>query len=122
MKLNKKDKVKIFLASVFVGLLNGFLGGGGGMVLIPLLENFLKLETKKAHATAIFVMLPLSIISAVVYLISRNVDIFSLGFVGVGSVVGAIVGAVLLSRLNSKVIRIIFAVVLLIAGVKMIVG
>ena len=53
-----------------VGFINGFFGGGGGMVLVPLLEKVLGCPVKKSHATAIAIILPVSLAGAITYIIS----------------------------------------------------
>lgn len=122
MKKNKKiSKWLISLLSVGVGLINGFFGGGGGMLCVPLIEKGLKVENKKAHATTIAVILPLSIISSVVYILNNKMDFFNLSMVTIGVVLGGVVGAFLLKKLNNKVIRIIFALAMLIAGFKLVI-
>ena len=66
MKSKKKLKngaIKGFFAAL-VGFICGFFGGGGGLVCVPVLERVYKLPTKQAHATAIMVIFPLSVISS----------------------------------------------------------
>ena len=105
--------------SALGGFINGFLGGGGGVVVVALLLSVLKLNQKYAQATALLVILPLTIVSAIVYLIKGSVDWTPTLWVTLGVVVGGILGALLLSRLKSSVAKIIFALVLIAGGVKM---
>ena len=51
---------------VAVGLLNGLLGAGGGMVTVPLLDR-LGVRGQKSHATSLAVIVPLSFVSAWLY-------------------------------------------------------
>ena len=37
-----KDKFKLILSGLTIGIVNGFFGGGGGMICVPLLEKILK--------------------------------------------------------------------------------
>ena len=104
---------------VFSGFVNGLLGGGGGMIVVPMLCYLLKRKSKEAHATAILIILPLSLISSIFYTIFGKFN-FSIGVpVSIGVVLGGAVGALLLSKIKSKWISIIFSVVMMIAGVKM---
>ena len=64
------------ITGAIIGFVNGFWGGGGGMVCVPLLQNVIGLPEKKSHATTLLIMLPLSIASLVVYLINGNIPIF----------------------------------------------
>lgn len=123
MKKNKdlKQKILSLLSGVLIGIINGFFGAGGGMLCVPLLEKVMKTENKKAHSTALMVMLPLSIVSSVVYSLSFSVDWFMVIFVGVGFIAGGAFGAGLLKKLNNKVIRIIFSILVFASGLKMVI-
>ena len=117
-----KNKKKFFIALAFgilVGFINGFFGGGGGMIVVPLLA-FLGLEEKKAHATAILSILPISIASAIVYILKNEVNFYELGFTTLGFVLGGIVGALLLKKANNKVLKFIFSLIMIAAGIKII--
>ena len=119
----KTRKINVFwliLCGVFIGFINGFWGGGGGMICVPVLVNILKLPEKKGHATTILIMLPLCIASFVVYLINGSIDILLAVNVGVGFVIGGIIGAILLKNLNNKVLKILFAIIIIAGGIKLI--
>ncbi|MBR2975079.1 MAG: sulfite exporter TauE/SafE family protein [Clostridia bacterium] len=112
-------KSALVLGGVVAGFINGFLGGGGGVVIVSLLLSVLKLDQKKSQATALLVILPLTVVSAVVYVVYGNVDWRTALFTTIGVVAGGIVGALLLKKLDSNVVKMIFAIVLILGGVKM---
>ena len=117
-------KVKIWQIIVFgalIGIINGFFGGGGGMVVVPLLNKLFNLEQKKAQATALFVILPISLVSTIVYLCNNSIDFASGWPVILGIVVGGIVGAKLLNKLKNKDIKGIFIFFMLLGGVGMLI-
>ena len=114
-----KNKLYLLLTGAATGLANGFFGGGGGMIVVPLLVFLLKVKTKIAHATAIAIILPVSVISAVIYFIGGGFD-FSVGIPsGIGVVAGGAAGAWLLGKLSSKTVTRVFAAVMFAAGVKL---
>lgn len=115
----KKIVITGLIGGLIVGFLNGFFGGGGGMIVVPLLMFLLHMEEKKAHATAIFVILPLCVISSLVYILQGSMNWTQLGFCTIGFVVGGTFGALILKKINNKVLRIIFSVIMVGAGVKM---
>ena len=120
MKERVKTKVKgvaLMLAGVAVGALNGLLGGGGGMVTVPALRYLGGLPTKKAHATAIGVMLPLSLISVVTYTLGGVYAVRAGALSAVGVFLGGLVGASLLSRLAVGVVAVLFYALMIAAGV-----
>ncbi len=116
--LNSKKIWILIIVGVFIGAINGFFGGGGGMIVVPTLL-FLGLTNKCAQATAILVMLPISIASAVVYYTFGFVDWLNVLYVGAGSIVAGILGALLLNKLSSNVLKYIFALVVMGAGIRM---
>lgn len=108
--------------AILVGFINGFFGGGGGLILVPVLQKIYKLETKKAHATAILIMLPLSIISSIIYIIKNDFNIKITAFVCFGVLLGGFVGAIFLKKFNVCLVRWLFIIVLFASGVRMIAG
>ncbi len=120
MKKFISNSLKIF-SGVFIGFINGFFGGGGGMLCVPLLEKVFKLETKKAHATAILIILPICITSAITYMVNGNFNLSATLNIGVGVILGGIIGATLLNKLNSLVTAVIFSLLMILAGIKMVV-
>ncbi|MBE7075665.1 MAG: sulfite exporter TauE/SafE family protein [Clostridiales bacterium] len=118
-KLSFKQVLVLCICGALIGFVNGFFGGGGGMICVPLLEKVLHLENKYSHATAIVVILPISFISAVIYLLSGNLETIPFLTVGSGVVVGGILGAYALKFLPSKIVRIIFVCIMLAGGIRL---
>ena len=120
---SKKQKkshsvVLLIFIGLLIGFLNGFFGGGGGMLCVPLLMYAFKMEDKKSHATALLVMLPISIVSFCVYLSNFQLDLDLTLFVLGGSVLGGLVGSILLKKMSNQWIRLVFAIVMIVAGIK----
>lgn len=118
-----RDKNKFFktaIIGVVVGLCNGLFGSGGGTVVVPAMEKFLDMEEHKSHATAIAVILPLTVVSAVLYIYKGFFD-FSLAWqVSLGGVVGGAIGAFLLKKISAPLLRKIFGVFIMAAAVRMV--
>lgn len=102
-----------------IGVINGFFGGGGGMVAVPALERAYGQKSKNSHATSIAVILPVSVASAVVYLTGGGVDYLMLGVCTLGSSVGGILGSFALKKAANRSISAIFCIVMLAAGIRM---
>ena len=101
-----------------MGFVSGFFGGGGGMLCVPLLQKCMGENAKVAHATAMPIILPVSAFSAVAYALEGFFSLTETIWTGVGALVGGVIGALLLKKLDSGAVRIIFAVLMLAAGVK----
>ena len=119
MQLTAKNKWVLVVLGGLSGFINGFLGGGGGVLVVSMLLTVLALPQKNAQATALLVILPLTVVSAVVYLVEGVIDWKPTLWTTVGVVLGGVVGALLLSKLNGDVVKIIFALVLILGGIKM---
>lgn len=116
---NRWKKWLLPVAGLFIGFINGFFGGGGGMLLVPTLKFLGGLEQKRSQATAISIILPLSLISALIYTFKGIFDI-NIGLsAGSGVIVGGLLGAYILNKLSNKVLCIIFYILMLVAGIKM---
>ena len=118
----KARKVNVFwliIAGLIIGFVNGFWGGGGGMICVPILVNLLGLPEKKGHATTLLIMLPLCIASFVIYLIKGSVEVLTAVNVGVGFVIGGVLGALILKNINNLVLKLIFSLVIIAGGIKL---
>jgi uncharacterized membrane protein YfcA len=111
-------KLYLYFLGLITGIINGLFGSGGGMVVVPLLEKA-ELEPHKAHATSIAIILPLSIISAFFYLKSGSFELLSaLKFIP-GGIAGALLGCLFLRKVPTKLLKKIFGILIIIAGVRM---
>ena len=82
------------------------------------MKKFMKLEEKKAHATAISVILPLTIAGMIVYSRAGFADALIIIKASIGGIAGAIVGAKLLSKLPPRYIKMGFGIVMIAASVR----
>lgn len=105
-----------------VGFLNGFFASGGGIVAVLILKKFFSLEEKKAHATSISIILPLTLAGVFVYTGGGYSDVPVIIKASAGASVGALVGALVLSKLPPDYIRMGFGAVMVLASVKMFLG
>ena len=119
-KINIIRKIILIVLGMFVGIANGLFGSGGGMIAVPALKYVSGLDQKSAQATAIAVILPVSIISAVIYILGGKYDLMIGLYVGGGAIVGAVLGAFVMSKLSNKFLTIIFCLLMIAGGVKII--
>lgn len=119
MDLSNKNKCLLALLSAVAGFVNGFLGGGGGVIVVAVLLSVMQLHQKYSQATALLVILPLTVVSAIVYLINGSVKWEPTLWVTLGVVAGGVVGALLLSKINGNTSKLIFALILVAGGIKM---
>ncbi len=112
------ENLKSTVGGLIAGFANGMLGAGGGMLAVPALQKS-GLDRKEAHSSSVAVILPLSLFSAVLYLLNGNVKLSdALPFIPWG-LIGAVAGTFLLRRLPDKWIRRIFAAFMIWAGIRL---
>lgn len=117
MKHKHQKVIKHILLGAAAGFINGFLGTGGGIILL-----FSEMLSKKngdrrdGFAETLCVTFVLSAVSACIYFAAGSVDAGELSVFCIPAVFGGIAGALLLDRLPTWVTGKIFAVLVIIAG------
>jgi hypothetical protein len=115
----KNEKIKLTITGLLAGFINGLLGSGGGVLVVLYLTIIAGIAQKKSQATAIAVILPLTILSSVIYAKDGYVDWPVLWKVALGGIAGAIFGACLLNKIKGKFSKKLFAIFLFLAGLRM---
>lgn len=109
----------LFLAiGATAGVVNGLFGAGGGLLLVPLMSRYCRLEPKQAFATSLFVMLILSLVSLTVYLFRGTVDITAALPYLLGGIGGGVIGGIWMKNVQVKWLRLALAAFLLYGGIK----
>ncbi|RLI22247.1 sulfite exporter TauE/SafE family protein [Candidatus Bathyarchaeota archaeon] len=113
-----------FWAAPFLGLAAGFcsglLGIGGGAVLVPAMNMGLGIPIHIAVATSMFIMIFTSISGTLTNIWLNQIRFDYAILLAVGIIFGAQFGAHYAAKVSAKNLRKMFAVVLLIASVRMI--
>ena len=117
MKFTNSKKIISLFCGAAIGIICGLFGGGGGILAIPVLTKLYKMQEKQAHATSLFVMLPLSFIAAVAYFCGNKVQIMPSVYVCTGMSIGGIIGIKVLSKISDSALRMVFSVLMCITGV-----
>lgn len=112
-------KQKTIFIGLITGLANGLFGSGGGTVVVPCMEKYLDIDAHKSHATAIAIILPLSVLSAIIYLFKADIPWIETIVVSVGGIIGGFIGAKLLNKISGRWLHIIFGAAMLMAAVRM---
>lgn len=112
-------KIKLIAGGFLVGVINSLFGAGGGMIAVPLLTSH-GLSQKEAQATAVSVILPLTVITTIIYFIQGNLNISEAVPYILPGIIGAVIGSFVLKMLPDKVLKKIFALFMIWAGARMI--
>lgn len=100
------------------GIINGLLGAGGGMLIVPILKKY-GLDQRSTHATSVCVILPICILSAIIYLSKGMVKLDDALPYLPFSIAGAIIGSFILARINQNLLRKIFGGFMLWAAIQL---
>ncbi|MCD7772891.1 MAG: sulfite exporter TauE/SafE family protein [Ruminococcus sp.] len=111
-------KYGFWIVGILTGIANGLFGSGGGILAVPLLK-YLGLDQKKAQATSISITAVLSVASLTVYLSRGSVSLVNtLKYIPFG-LLGALVGSQILKKINPDALKVMFAIVLIITGLRL---
>ena len=119
--LNKiKDSLKNGVQGIAVGLVNGVFGAGGGMLAVPLLKKS-GLDLKSSHANAVAEILPITVISAILYIVKGKVALSdSFTYIPTG-LIGAVIATFALKKISNKWLRRIFGGFMIYAGIRLLI-
>lgn len=119
MKKKVKNFVTISLMGMLIGIVNGCFGAGGGMIAVPMLKK-VGLDVKESHANAVAVILPITLISGIMYLMKDYVKLSdAISFIPTG-VLGAVLGTLALKKISPLWLKRIFGGFMVWAGIRLI--
>ncbi|MBQ1951176.1 MAG: sulfite exporter TauE/SafE family protein [Clostridia bacterium] len=111
-------KWKYIIAGSLAGIANGLFGAGGGLILVPLLVNWAGMEEKKAFATSVAIILPLSIASYIMFCLKGgNVWGEAVPYL-IGGIVGGLLSIKLFRRVSAVWLHRLFGLLILYGGIK----
>ena len=116
---NWKSYLPFGLAGAAAGLINGFFGAGGGMVLVPLLIHLGKLPDKEAFASSIAIILPLCLVSLFVYGASGSLPLAEAWPYLLGGLGGGLLGGLLFRQVKPKLLHRLFGIIIVWGGVRL---
>ena len=113
----------LVLIGVAAGMLSGFVGVGGGIIIVPALMWALGFTQPQATGTSLAVLLlPVGILAVINFHRSGNLDWKAAFVIAAAFVVGAYFGSRLSLTLPSDTVKKVFGGVMIIAAIKLIFG
>lgn len=123
---NKEHFLLLCSGGFAAGIANGLLGAGGGIIMTFVLARVIRDENdedskrRDVFANVILSILPISALSALIYLLRGSFSLDNFSPFLLPSVVGGSAGALLLSRINVTFLKYLFAVLVIFSGIYMI--
>ncbi|MCQ2454941.1 MAG: sulfite exporter TauE/SafE family protein [Clostridia bacterium] len=118
MKTKIIDYAKKAGVGIAVGIVNGMFGAGGGMIAVPLLRSC-GLDQKNAHRNAIAVILPITVLSAIIYLFKDYVKLNDAYIFIPTGLIGAYLGSKIIAKISPKILKGIFGGFMIYAGISL---
>lgn len=116
----------LVLIGLFAGAMSGFVGIGGGVIMVPALVYVMGLSQMEAQGTSLILMLPpIGVMAVMNYYKAGHLSstLITYGIViAIAFVVGGYFGSKLAIRLSDSVVKLIFGVLMLYISIKMIYG
>ena len=106
------------MAAALAGIVNGLFGGGGGMVLLPLLGKEKSLAGRALFANSVAIILPICMVSVAASALRGTLPLFEALPYCIGGSIGGIVGGRLFKKLPPRWLKRMFALFLLYAGIR----
>jgi uncharacterized membrane protein YfcA len=113
--------VMLILIGLAAGIFSGFVGVGGGVLVVPALVFFLGLTQHQAQGTSLaLLMMPVGIFAVYNYYKAGNVNIHYALLIAAGFVLGAYVGSKLSLKISPEIVKRVFGIFMLLVALKMI--
>lgn len=116
-KLSRKQLLIGVAIGLGAGLMSGYVGVGGGFIMVPLMLSLIHIPMKLASGTSLIAILILAIPGTIENGLVGNIDYVVGLSVAIGSIPGAILGAMLVKRVPERALRFIFGGFLIIAAI-----
>jgi uncharacterized protein len=101
------------------GFVSGFLGVGGGIIMVPLILLWVRTDRHTAHATSLTAIFAIAASALIGYAGGESIDLPLGVALGAGGLIGAAIGARAMNRMSPTALKVVFALALLVAGVRM---
>ena len=116
-RLSRKQLLIGAAIGLGAGLVSGYVGVGGGFIMVPLMLSLLGLPMRLASGTSLIAVMLLAIPGTIEQGLLGNIDYFAGLAVAVGSVPGAVIGARLVRVIPERALRFLFGGFLIVAAV-----
>lgn len=119
-KLSRKQLAIGAAIGLGAGLASGYVGVGGGFIMVPLMLSLVGISMKQASGTSLIAVMLLAIPGTIEQGLLGNIDYMAGIAVAVGSIPGAVVGARLVRLVPERTLRFIFGGFLIVAAVVLV--
>ncbi len=113
----------LVLIGVSSGILSGFVGVGGGIIIVPSLVFLLGMTQHQAQGTSLFILLlPVGVLAVWNYMKAGHINWTYGIIVALTFVVGGYIGSRLSLKMSPHSVKFIFGIIMILISLKLIVS
>ncbi len=119
LSLSRKQLLQGAAIGLIAGLASGYVGVGGGFIMVPLMLSVIGIPMRKASGTSLIAVMILAIPGVIEQALLGNINYLAGIAVVVGTIPGAVVGARLVTKVPERTLRFVFGCFLIVAAVML---
>lgn len=120
VKMTRKQLLIGVGIGLVAGVASGYVGVGGGFIMVPLMLSLVGIAMKQASGTSLIAVMILAVPGVIEQGLLGNINYLAGIAIAVGSIPGAIIGARLVRVVPERMLRFIFGGFLLVAAVMLV--
>ena len=114
--LSRKQLLQGAAIGLIAGLASGYVGVGGGFIMVPLMLSIIGIPMRKASGTSLIAVMILAIPGVIEQGIIGNINYLAGIAVVIGTIPGAVIGAKLVTKVPERTLRLLFGCFLIVAA------
>ena len=118
--LSRKQLLQGALIGLVAGLASGYVGVGGGFIMVPLMLSIIGIPMRKASGTSLIAVMILAIPGVIEQGIIGNINYLAGIAVVIGTIPGAVIGAKLVTKVPERTLRLLFGCFLIVAAAMLV--
>lgn len=118
----RKNVALAVVIGLGAGFASGYVGVGGGFIMVPLMTAWLGIPMKRTSGTSLIAIIILAIPGVIQQALLGHIDYLAGIMLCVGAIPGAVLGARLVPRVPERTLRFIFAGLLAVAAVMLVIN
>ena len=118
--LSRKQLLQGVAIGLIAGLASGYVGVGGGFIMVPLMLSIIGIPMRKASGTSLIAVMILAIPGVIEQGIIGNINYLAGIAVVIGTIPGAVIGAKLVTKVPERTLRLLFGCFLIVAAAMLV--
>lgn len=118
--LSRKQLLQGAAIGLVAGLASGYVGVGGGFIMVPLMLSIIGIPMRKASGTSLIAVMILAVPGVIEQGIIGNINYLAGIAIVIGTIPGAVIGARLVTKVPERTLRLLFGCFLIVAAVMLV--